>query len=92
MNNYTVGDTVGLPSSFKNAGVAYDPDVIVCRVEQPSGEISDVSGTIVKLAVGSYQAQFTVVQLGQHTYEWEASTGSVAGVFKARFNVNDEPF
>jgi hypothetical protein len=93
MNSYEVGTTVGLPGMFTNPGITpYDPATLICRVEQPSGEVIDVSSSIVRISVGNYQAQFNTVQIGEHIYEWIVSTGFVAGVFRARFYARDKSF
>ena len=92
INQYLAGNTVSLPGAFAVCGATYDPETIACKVLQPDATVVDVSSSVVKLAAGSYAAEFVPTEVGNHTYEWTVSGGGFSSVSQGHFFVTALPF
>ncbi len=57
-------------------GLPINPTTLVSKVLDPSGTITDVSGTIENIATGSYTATYLPTIQGQYKWEW-IGTGNV---------------
>lgn len=91
--NYTKGDLIALPATFRDAstGELADPTTLAVRVGNPDGSTSTLAypgAAIARLSIGSFTAQVAADQAGRYVYEW-VLTGSLQGVEPGTFYVED---
>ena len=62
-------------------GGPVDPDVVVCRVKDPTGTVTEYDynpGVIARDAVGQYHLDLTLSLAGNYSVRWEGSGALVA--------------
>ena len=87
--SYTQGTQVRLDVSITDtdSGLTIDPATLVCRVQDPLGNVTDQTLTsgVLKLEAGQYRALVDTTPASQvWLYEWIADNESIA---KGQFNV-----
>lgn len=92
--SYIIGAVARIKAQFSVDGVLTDPTTIALAVKSgTSGTITNYAypATITKLAIGIYQAQVPVTEVGQWFYRW-TSTGAAAGAAQSWFQVDPNTF
>lgn len=96
-NTYDYGDLVRVIGTFTDAaGAATDPTAVLCKVRDPSGNVTTLTyGTdtaLVKSATGMYYTDINVDEVGTWHYRfYSTGTGQAAGesMFYARASAFD---
>lgn len=92
-NQYTIGATVKMTATFKNASsVNTDPTTVTCIVKTPAGVETTYTyalTTVDKDATGIYSKTITTAENGTYQYYFKG-TGTVADAGRGFFLVMDE--
>ena len=90
---YTADTLIQLSASFTAIGTntLIDPTSVTCRIEDPVGNIIDVSNYVQNPSLGVYTVTYTPLLRGVYRYEFIGS-GSVQVAQIGRFTVNQVPF
>lgn len=80
MNEYELGTTVRLETEFRDLTDApIDPTTVTLNIIRPDGITDSVEeGDINNPTIGSYNADYTTIVAGDHTYTWTGETPSIS--------------
>jgi hypothetical protein len=79
---YNVGAMPTVEATFTLDGVLKNPTTVICHVQDPDGEIRDVSGDLIHASTGVYQYDCPVVE--GSTWVRISGTGEVVGAVEAQ--------
>lgn len=93
MANYAANNLIRFSTVItqQSDGSLVDPTSVTLRVRDPSGTITDLSGSIIHDSVGQYHADAAFVTGGTYTYEWQG-TGAVVVEASRSFTIIGAPF
>ena len=73
---YDKGDKVHLTAKFIVGSVLTDPTVIICRVKDPSGNVTVYTyalAQVTKTSTGLYYKDISIDESGDWYYRWEGT-------------------
>jgi hypothetical protein len=84
--NYLLGNTVLMRGTFfDEEGAPIDPTTVICRVSNPQGAVTALSGgAVIRESQGRYRAQIVPDQAGLWTYRFEGA-GAVQAAAEREF-------
>lgn len=94
MNSYTLNNMIQLTGVFTvvGTGAAATPTTVVCRITDPNGAVTDISGSVSNPTAGTYTAIYTPTAItGVYQYEFIGS-GAVVSAGVQKFLVNQATF